>query len=56
MDAIDRTAVNALYRAAVDALYLVNVEDKENRANRLKLLAGIRAALMPIADFSKIEG
>ena len=34
----------------------VNAEDPALRANRLKLLAGIRAALGAVADFSKIEG
>lgn len=52
-------AAVANLRKPIDAFFdkvTVNVEDKETRANRLKLLAGIRAALMPIADFSKIEG
>jgi len=34
----------------------VNVEDAHLRENRLKLLSEIRTALLPVADFSKIEG
>ncbi len=52
------TAV-AVLRKPIDTFFdqvTVNVEDKKVRANRLRLLAGIRSALMPIADFSKIEG
>jgi glycyl-tRNA synthetase beta chain len=34
----------------------VNADDPKVRANRLHLLAGLRAALHRVADFSKIEG
>ena len=34
----------------------VNADDPALRANRLKLLSGIRSALGAVADFSKIEG
>jgi glycyl-tRNA synthetase beta chain len=34
----------------------VNVEDKQLRENRLRLLARIRATMNQIADFSQIEG
>ncbi len=49
----------ALLRGPVDAFFdkvTVNAEDTTLRANRLKLLARIRAALNEVADFSKIEG
>ncbi|MGI9482673.1 MAG: glycine--tRNA ligase subunit beta, partial [Hyphomicrobiales bacterium] len=49
----------ARLRAPVDAFFdnvLVNAEDAEVRANRLGLLARIRAATLQVADFSKIEG
>lgn len=49
----------ALLRSPVDAFFdrvTVNVEDPPVRANRLRLLAQIRAALDRVADFSKIEG
>lgn len=52
------TAV-AVLRKPIDTFFdqvTVNVGDKKVRANRLRLLAGIRSALMPVADFSKIEG
>jgi len=54
-------AMNALaeLRKPVDAFFekvTVNVEDKAIRANRLKLLAGIRSATQTVADFSKISG
>jgi glycyl-tRNA synthetase beta chain len=51
-------AVAAL-RAPVDSFFdnvRVNVEDLGVRENRLRLLAGIREGLKPVADFSKIEG
>jgi glycyl-tRNA synthetase beta chain len=35
---------------------LVNAEDDGVRANRLALLARIRAATLTVADFSKIAG
>ncbi len=46
-------------RAPVDAFFekvTVNADDKELRANRLKLLSEIRAATLTVADFSKIAG
>ena len=46
-------------RAPVDAFFdkvTVNADDAAVRANRLKLLAQIRAALHEVADFSKVEG
>ena len=49
----------AKLRAPVDAFFdkvTVNADDAKVRANRLKLLAQIRAALHEVADFSKVEG
>lgn len=49
----------ASLRAPVDAFFekvTVNADDANLRANRLKLLAQIRAALHEVADFSKVEG
>ncbi|HUC61057.1 MAG TPA: glycine--tRNA ligase subunit beta, partial [Alphaproteobacteria bacterium] len=49
----------ARLRPALDAFFdkvTVNCDDATLRANRLKLLSGIRAALASVADFSKIEG
>ncbi len=49
----------ATLRAPVDAFFdkvTVNADDASIRANRLKLLAQIRAALHEVADFSKVEG
>jgi glycyl-tRNA synthetase beta chain len=49
----------ASLRAPVDAFFdkvTVNADDAKVRANRLKLLAQIRAALHEVADFSKVEG
>ena len=49
----------ATLRAPVDAFFdkvTVNADDANIRANRLKLLAQIRAALHEVADFSKVEG
>ncbi|QDZ00469.1 glycine--tRNA ligase subunit beta [Nitratireductor mangrovi] len=46
-------------RGPVDAFFdkvLVNAEDEQVRANRLALLARIRAATGQVADFSKIAG
>jgi glycyl-tRNA synthetase beta chain len=46
-------------RAPVDAFFdkvTVNVDQPALRANRLRLLAGIRTAFDRVADFSKIEG
>ena len=51
-------ALSAL-REPVDSFFeavLVNVEDEAVRANRLALLARIRAATGEVADFSKIAG
>ncbi|MBM3566653.1 MAG: glycine--tRNA ligase subunit beta, partial [Alphaproteobacteria bacterium] len=52
-------AALAALRAPVDAFFdkvTVNCDDASLRANRLKLLSRIRAALGGVADFSKIEG
>ncbi len=52
-------AALARLRAPVDAFFdkvTVNCDDADLRANRLKLLSRIRAALSGVADFSKIEG
>ena len=52
-------AALARLRPPVDAFFdkvTVNCDDSTLRANRLKLLARIRAALGGVADFSKIEG
>ncbi len=52
-------AAMAVLRAPVDALFdkvTVNADDTAIRANRLNLLAQIRAATLTVADFSKIEG
>ncbi|HWA68940.1 MAG TPA: glycine--tRNA ligase subunit beta [Rhizomicrobium sp.] len=49
----------AALRGPVDAFFeavKVNADDPKVRANRLSLLAGLRAALHRVADFSKIEG
>lgn len=49
----------AALRVPVDAFFeavKVNADDPKVRANRLHLLAGLRAALLRVADFSKIEG
>ena len=46
-------------RAPVDAFFdqvKVNADDPKLRANRLNLLASLRATLLQVADFSKIEG
>jgi len=52
-------AAVAALRKPIDAFFdkvTVNVEDRKLRENRLRLLSGFREALLPIADFSKIEG
>ena len=52
-------AALAELRAPVDAFFekvTVNADDPKLRANRLRLLSGIRAATMKVADFSRIEG
>jgi glycyl-tRNA synthetase beta chain len=49
----------AKLRPDVDAFFdkvMVNVEDKQLRENRLKLLNEIREATRTVADFSRIEG
>jgi glycyl-tRNA synthetase beta chain len=49
----------ARLRPFVDVFFdevTVNADDPAVRANRLRLLAGIRSALGAVADFSKIEG
>ena len=49
----------AKLRAPVDAFFdkvTVNADRAEVRANRLRLLSLIRAALHEVADFSKVEG
>jgi glycyl-tRNA synthetase beta chain len=46
-------------RPAVDAFFdkvTVNADDRELRANRLKLLNMLRQATLAVADFSKIGG
>ncbi|MFM2042842.1 MAG: glycyl-tRNA synthetase, beta subunit GlyS [Pseudomonadota bacterium] len=46
-------------RGPVDAFFdkvTVNAEDRDLRANRLRLLAAIRDTLNTVADFSRIEG
>jgi len=46
-------------RAPVDAFFeqvKVNADDPKVRANRLNMLASLRATLLQVADFSKIEG
>jgi glycyl-tRNA synthetase beta chain len=46
-------------RAAVDAFFdavLVNSEVSDERANRLRLLARVRDAMLRVADFSKVAG
>ena len=53
------TRALATLRAPVDRFFdevTVNAEDAALRANRLRLLAGIRAATAGVADFSRIEG
>lgn len=52
-------ATLARLRRPVDAFFdkvTVNCDDPALRVNRLKLLAGIGAAMGEVADFSKIEG
>jgi len=49
----------AQLRGPVDAFFdsvMVNVESRELRENRLRLLSAIDSTLSPVADFSKIEG
>ena len=49
----------AALRRPVDAFFddvTVNADDADLRANRLKLLNGIRSALDGVADFSKLQG
>jgi glycyl-tRNA synthetase beta chain len=52
-------AALALLRLPVDEFFnnvIVNADDRELRANRLRLLSQIRDTLNRVADFSKIEG
>ncbi len=52
-------AALARLRPAVDVFFdkvTVNADDPALRANRLRLLAGIRSALDSVADFAKVEG
>ncbi|HJT43906.1 MAG TPA: glycine--tRNA ligase subunit beta [Rhizomicrobium sp.] len=49
----------AALRVPVDSFFegvKVNADDKQVRANRLNLLASLRATLHQVADFSRIEG
>ncbi len=53
------TQALATLRAPVDRFFdevTVNADDAALRTNRLRLLAGIRAATAGVADFSRIEG
>ena len=55
----DAMAALAHLREPVDAFFdrvTVNCDEPDVRANRLRLLSRIRAALNRVADFSKIEG
>jgi glycyl-tRNA synthetase beta chain len=55
----DAMAALAHLREPVDAFFdhvTVNCEEQGLRANRLRLLSRIRAALNQVADFSKIDG
>ena len=63
--AVEREDFEAAMRAMahlrphVDAFFdkvTVNTDDRDVRANRLRLLNEIRAATLAVADFSKIEG
>jgi len=52
-------AALARLRGPVDAFFdkvLVNAEEAEVRANRLRLLAALRSATLTVADFSKVSG
>ena len=51
-------AMSALRRPVDDFFdqVTVNAEDRDQRANRLRLLSAIGATLSRVADFSKIEG
>ena len=52
-------AALATLRAPIDAFFdgvMVNADDASIRANRLALLAAIRAAIHTVADFSKFTG
>jgi glycyl-tRNA synthetase beta chain len=64
-DAVAREDFEAAMRAMaklrphVDGFFdkvTVNTDDKDVRANRLRLLNEIRAATLAVADFSRIEG
>ena len=52
-------AAMAGLRAPADAFFdkvTVNTENSDLRANRLRLLSGIRRTLHRVADFAQIEG
>jgi glycyl-tRNA synthetase beta chain len=52
-------AALATLREPVDAFFeavLVNDPDPDVRANRLRLLMGVREQMMRVADFSKVAG
>lgn len=58
-DYVGTMAALATLRGPVDAFFdkvTVNADDPALRANRLRLLAGIRRTLNHVADFSVIEG
>ncbi|EGY01680.1 glycyl-tRNA synthetase, beta subunit [Nitrospirillum viridazoti Y2] len=58
-DYVGTMAALASLRGPVDAFFdkvTVNADDPALRANRLRLLAGIRRTLNHVADFSVIEG
>ncbi len=58
-DFVAAMAALASLRAPVDAFFdkvTVNAEDRDLRANRLKLLSQIRRTLSQVADFARIEG
>ncbi|MBL8807859.1 MAG: glycine--tRNA ligase subunit beta, partial [Rhodospirillales bacterium] len=58
-DFVAAMAALAGLRAPVDAFFekvTVNADDRDLRANRLKLLSHIRRTLSQVADFARIEG
>jgi glycyl-tRNA synthetase beta chain len=58
-DFVAAMAALASLRAPVDAFFdkvTVNAEDRDLRANRLRLLSQIRRTLSQVADFARIEG
>ncbi|HZP09583.1 DALR anticodon-binding domain-containing protein, partial [Methyloceanibacter sp.] len=55
----DAMEVLSTLRPAVDSFFetvRINVDERNLRENRLKLLNQIRVATLEVADFSKIEG